>query len=367
MYRSLQASALLAIAILFNVGANCAPSTSQPIASIVGESSDAVLYTGPYPSVGFPGASASLYRMNVASGDRALLMDEIPVPAVSEGEYLAWPDVEARVMRVKNLTTGEQKEYLADVGPADFYTAEVVDIEGALMLAAYADGPGYPGLFRLVDLGTGAGRELSIRDPLKPLENSWYGGVLADNHVVFFSDALDNVDVLFLEYGARLEVVDLATDAHTVVDRALRTDASPYSAGGLVVWRQFKDGGFKSRIRSYDVQKKKISTLIEDFDNAGDSAWLMDFDGQRLLAVRQQKQQILGQFSYATGPTSLELITLNGDVTNVATAPGMMAQTEFAGARLVGHFVVWPDHESSRMVVYDVETKLTSRHAMFPD
>ncbi len=374
----IKAVAFTCVLAVLSLAATCG-TPSLPSALMAGKDEGGVLYAGPL--VPDYTADVKLHRVDVTDRSRTVAAEAVGFDAISDGQYVAWADYDASVVRVLELATGQTKEYLGDVGAEGLYGVRLWDVNAGRLLATYPNQANLSTLSPLVliDLATGGRRSLDwSKDPDSRLDllggaDLLYGTILEGDYVALFANPLDKSEELALEYSARLEVIDLNTGEHTVVDRAMRTNASLFAAAGKVVWSQFKPGGFHSRVRSYDLAKGTLSTVIEDFDTRDETAYVVDFDGEHLLAVRQAEIATGGAFwlSWPVGDRLLEILSIDGGTETVASSRmpcSMSIPSEgFDQARLVSHFVVWPDEQAGELVLYDVDTKFTNRRPLFED
>lgn len=355
--------------------AGCVELPSTPdVANVIGEDGDSILYLGSNVA-SLPPPPSGLFKLNLATGERTAVLPEfsgaglssyadgVYAELVSDGRYVAWVDTAAHSLNVASLADGSQQVYLDELS-GDYAIHLTID-SGRLLVDASNGLLGSSGVL-LFDLTTGARREISL--------NNSFAHILWGDSIAYFGDSerpandarTEEVGWLDLSYAASVRLFNLATGEDVVLEPGTRL-GKMLAAEDLLLWQEFKPGSFKSRIRSHHVATAKTSTLIEEFDASGDSADLVDFDGRHLLVVRQQKTRIAGQFNQITGPTALELRTLNGDSETIASMPGTLFDTEFSQVRLVTHFVVWPDSSTREMVIYDMDTKVTSRRPMFPE
>lgn len=364
MLRLLQLIACVSVFITLLMGATCGEAVIIPTAHVAGEKGDAVLYTGPW-SVDETADSSALYGLDLGDFTRNLLAESSGSDAISDGDYVAWSDETSGAVVVQDLATKERKEYLGDVASAS-KPGYPVDINEGRLVVGYPNelGLGLSDHFKLIDLATGGERNLNVLG----LSDKLYKGVLKGNYFVFWGDPLQDVTLVALELGVRLEFIDLTTDEHTVIDPAMRVGNGPFVADNLVAWADLKSGTYKSRVRSYDITKKKLSTVISQLDDENTSANVVDCDGEHLLVIRTDVVWLDEVYSVPLGGVALQLTTLDGQTQTIASVTGVrLVESEFDQARLVDHYVVWPDYDTDEMVVYDVDTKLTKRQAMFPD
>ena len=187
--------------------------------------------------------------------------------------------------------------------------------------------------------------------------------VVDGDNLVLMHDRDIDVNIRSLELGAHIDSINLVTGERKRVAKNIRVSGSGgrlFQAGGRIAWRQFKSGGFKSKVVEYDVRTGRKRTLIDNLDRDATEAYILDGDADRLLVSRRYGEFLLG-FS-----TSFDLYEGAEEVSSVVRFPSSYVKPYAylpgaASARLVDQYVVWMDPYDGSLAVRHMDTGETRR------
>lgn len=341
---------------------------------VVGESSgsailvprdDAEILDG-YATPGFP-AAREIINLDLDSSD---IFNPVTVSGatssdvIASGRWIAWLDRETRSVHVFDSTTAKTAVYF-DGDEALNTSATIHQIDGDRLLIHHtAEGtenevaPEYQ--FIVLDLNTGAQVVVA---------GGWDGntGVLSGDWLAYMSDENVDVEILSLEIAAHVNAVNLITSEFVRIAPNIRVsgyEPALFIADGQVIWQQFKDGNFKSRIELYDLASKKRKTLIEDFDG-DETRRLVDAADGRLMILRTEGNPL------APSRVTLQTRTIGKD--DAKTIAEYKSDNALFGPKwfepepaLLEGFASWTNPQTGRLTSYDLATGATRVYTL-PD
>ena len=336
------------------------PSPASSPVRTVGQNGNRMLYIygEPYNPYINPDALRDVRVLDLETLETELVLEDIPVglAMVANGRWIA--SVADNVVRVLNRDSGAELLYSPGLEGSWDYVGIAGLLDDRLVVAISRCSPfDLPSCDRfeyvLVDLNSG--QSTLITDHA-------YRGALAmtDEYFAFTNSLPTDVEPLSNESKYNLELIDLATGESKVVasDRRVPGPFDLFFHNGQLLWQEYKPGGFESRIRSYDLQTGKTTTLVDNFEFNENDRFLLDVSDGRMLVETFEYRGFFG-----AGTTSLELWTFDGNVTQVGrfiSTPEQPHKYRITSS-FMGDFVVWTDPMTGGLGIYGLESG-TTRH-----
>ena len=298
-----------------------------------------------------------VYALDLDTLEVELLLPDVlvdPDSVLAANDRIAWRDSGPEgSIHVYDLETREEAQYFqwadGERGP------RLIALTQRELVVSNLTGPGFEGPWEdtLLDLESGERqRVLNVGSPPSSF-------AMTGRHIAFLNNEDVDVRVLSLENSGSIDVMNLDTGERKTIARNVRVPWGDFifARDGKIVWEQFKSGGFQAKLRAYDVETGKLSTLYDPLSESKDTdVFLVGFSGDHLVVV-----QSVGNFLGGT-ETGIELRTLDGDTRTIARFPNSNEKPrDFqVWPTPVNDVVVWTDPYSGEFVIFD-PTSMTER------
>lgn len=340
--------------------------------TIVGEDEERVLFVVSKTAQGiYRGGDGRLpddlmsdvYSLDLSTLEAELVITEIAaggiktVKILANGRWVAWIDREEDVVKVVDRQTGDQRRYFEQPGSAEALPSLVRLQDDRLVaferlnhsLIPFAD------TYQFIVLDLETGEEARIGD-------AWLYAThaMSADYFALMNNQTTEVNAIGLELTTNLDVVDLTTGERRTIAPNIRVSGGGgalFISGNELIWQQFKDGKFRTKLESYNLESGERRTIANPFEADGLDAWVRDVAGDRMLV------KVTSDDSFLIGEAAYEIRTLDGETTPIVTFPvGLLnRQSYWPQPRLVGEFVVWSDTQTADLMIWNPQTKSVRR------
>jgi len=307
----------------------------------------------PYDRQLTPDGLYDVELVDLATLGREIVLADVPAQnsVVANGDWVVQLDEQENLIRALDRNTGTESTYgaIRSGNPRDVYLRGVF---GDWLLVAQwpvhicnLDCEEY----YLLDVRTG--QEVFVTSSADAFAVASDGG-----HLAFTNCRPSGVEALSLEWTFNLELFDVATGESKVIAPGRRVSGAFnfFFRDGQLLWQEYKAGGFKSRIRAYDLVTGRTSTLFDDLGAGDEDAFLADLDEEHLLIERTYGSMLTGGKHRV-----LELWTFDRQVTHVTEFVETFANPDrfWFMTWLLDDYALWTDPVTGLFTIFDINTR----------